>query len=144
MTGGADLHIGNAAHLRHWSLTSTGDACPSAMKMLLSGLQPPGQCRHRRSSAGIMMPSIWRKSSRRGSARLAHDEGNAEIPIALAALPQRNIPRVLSLEDFQRRPGDSWPTPAIGRHRKPFTRAVSAGSRHERPLAHHSSRLPEQ
>ena len=21
MTGGADLHIGNAAHLRHWSLT---------------------------------------------------------------------------------------------------------------------------
>ena len=42
MTGGADLHIGNAAHLRHWSLTSSGGACPSAMKMLLSGLQPPG------------------------------------------------------------------------------------------------------
>jgi hypothetical protein len=62
MTGGAHLHIGNAAHLRHWSSTGTGDACPSAMKMLLS----PGQCRHRRPSAGIMTPSIWRKSSRRG------------------------------------------------------------------------------
>ena len=45
MTGGADLHIGNAAHLRHWSLTSSGGACPSAMKMLLSGLQPPGSAR---------------------------------------------------------------------------------------------------
>ena len=71
------------------------------------------------------MPSIWRKSSRRGVSTASHDEGNAEIPIALAARPQRNIPRVPSLEAFQRRPGDSWPTPAIGRHRKPFTRRAA-------------------
>jgi hypothetical protein len=45
MTGGTDLHIGNAAHLRHWSLTGRGDACPSATKMLRSGLLSPGQCR---------------------------------------------------------------------------------------------------
>ena len=40
MTGGADLRIGNAAHLRHWSSTGTGDACPSAMKC-----SDPGYCR---------------------------------------------------------------------------------------------------
>ena len=65
MTGGADLHIGNTAHLRHWSLTGTVGACRIAAKILLSGLRPPAQCRRRRSSAGMMTPAIWRSPSQK-------------------------------------------------------------------------------
>ena len=41
--------------------------------------------------------------------RLSHDEGNAEISIALAARPPPKVPRVLSLEAFQRRPQNPSP-----------------------------------
>ena len=56
MTGSACRHIANAVHLRYWSRTGSGGACPSAVKMLRSGLRPPGQGRHRRSSAGSTTP----------------------------------------------------------------------------------------
>ena len=66
MTGSDDLHIGNAVHLRCWSLAGSGDACPGAVKMLGSEPLSPVQCRRRRSSADMMTPINWRTSSLRG------------------------------------------------------------------------------
>ena len=66
MTGGDGLHIGNAVHLRRWSLTGSGDACPGAVKILQSEPLSPDPYRCRRSSADMMTPISWRTSSRWG------------------------------------------------------------------------------
>jgi hypothetical protein len=66
MTGGADLHIGNAVHLHRWSLTGTGGAYQIAPKMFRSGLRPADQCRRRRSPAGPDDARHLPKLSRKG------------------------------------------------------------------------------
>jgi hypothetical protein len=66
MTGGGRIHIGNAVHLRRWSLTGSDGACPGAAKMLRSEPLSPDLCRCRCSWADMMTPISWRTSSRWG------------------------------------------------------------------------------